>query len=70
MRRLSCAAFAFLAAEEYIFQNIYYATKLCKSNVEMTPLCKIKVTLPRVLGPRKLRRDRPCDHLAIPLICR
>ena len=29
---------------------------LCKRNIEMTPLCKIEVTLPRVLGSREVRR--------------
>ena len=26
----------------------------CKRNIEMTPLCKIEVTLPRVLGSREV----------------
>ena len=26
------------------------AANLCSRNIEMTPLCKIEVTLPRVLG--------------------
>ena len=28
----------------------------CKRNIEMTPLCNIEVTLPRVLGSREVRR--------------
>ena len=28
----------------------------CKRNIEMTPLCKIEVTHPRVLGSRAVRR--------------
>ena len=28
----------------------------CKRNIEMTPLCNIEVTLPRVLGSRGVRR--------------
>ena len=39
-----------------IFHNIYYATLCCKRNIEMTPLCNIEVTLPRVLGSREVRR--------------
>ena len=27
----------------------------CKRNIEMTPLCNIEVTLPRVLGPGRCR---------------
>ena len=30
--------------------------RLCKRNIEMTPLCNIEVTLPRVLGSREVRR--------------
>jgi hypothetical protein len=37
-----------------IFQNVDYPTRLCKRNIEMTPLCKIEVTLPRVLGSREV----------------
>jgi hypothetical protein len=28
----------------------------CKRNIEMTPLCNIEVTLPRVVGSREVRR--------------
>jgi hypothetical protein len=28
----------------------------CKRNIEMTPLCKVEVTLPRVLGSREVHR--------------
>jgi hypothetical protein len=38
-----------------ICHNAHYASFLCKSNIEMTPLCKIEVTLPRVLGFREVR---------------
>src|SRR5271168_1670379 len=31
------------------------ATRGCKRNIEMTPLCKIEVTHPRVLGSREVR---------------
>src|SRR5580704_18856444 len=27
----------------------------CRRNIEMTPLCKVEVTLPRVLGSREVR---------------
>src|SRR3984893_1828299 len=33
-----------------------YATLTCKRNIEMTPLCNIEVTLPRVLGSREVSR--------------
>ena len=39
-----------------IFQNHRFATFLCKRNIEMTPLCKIEVTHPRVLGSREMRQ--------------
>ena len=39
-----------------IFQNAGYAPFFCKSNIEMTPLCKVEVTLPRVLGSREVHR--------------
>ena len=38
------------------FHNCSYATRVCKRNIEMTPLCNIEVTLPRVLGSREVRR--------------
>jgi len=31
------------------------ADTICKRNIEMTPLCKIEVTLRRVLGSREVR---------------
>ena len=37
-----------------IFQKADSATIKCKRNIEMTPLCKIEVTLPRVLGSREV----------------
>jgi len=36
----------------------------CKRNIEMTPLCKIEVTLPRVPGSRGLRRGGVVDEQA------
>ena len=37
---------------------------LCKRNIEMTPLCKIEVTHPRVLGSREVRRGGVVDEQA------
>ena len=36
----------------------------CKRNIEMTPLCKIEATLPRVLGSRERRRGGVVDEQA------
>ena len=36
----------------------------CKRNIEMTPLCKIEVTLPRVVGSREVRRGGVVDEQA------
>jgi len=40
------------------------ATRFCKRNIEMTPLCKIEVTHPRVLGSREVRRGGVVDEQA------
>jgi hypothetical protein len=37
------------------FQNAGSTTLDCKRNIEMTPLCKIEVTHPRVLGSGEVR---------------
>ena len=47
-----------------IFQIAPYATLCCTSNIEMTPLCKVKVTLARVLGSWGMRRDGGVDEQA------
>jgi len=47
-----------------IFQNACYTTFTCKRNIEMTPLCKIEVTHPRVLGSREVRRGGVVDEQA------
>jgi hypothetical protein len=39
-------------------------TVVCKRNIEMTPLCKIEVTHPRVLGSREVRRGGVVDEQA------
>jgi hypothetical protein len=36
----------------------------CKRNIDMTPLCKIEVTHPRVLGSREVRRGGVVDEQA------
>ena len=36
----------------------------CKRNIEMTPLCKIEETLPRVLGSREVRLGGVVDEQA------
>ena len=46
-----------------IFQN-GYQTLACKRNIEMTPLCKVEVTLPRALGSREVRRGGVVDEQA------
>ena len=47
-----------------IFQNRRFATTLCKRNIEMTPLCKVEVTHPWVLGSREVRRGGGVDEQA------
>ena len=39
-----------------IFQNSIIMRHNCKRNIEMTPLCKVEVTLPRVLGSEEVHR--------------
>ena len=34
----------------------------CKRSIEMTPLCKVEVTLLRVLGSREVRRGGGVDE--------
>src|SRR3954468_17025505 len=40
-----------------IFHNVQYRTADCSRNIEMTPLCKVDVTLPEVRGALGLRDD-------------
>ena len=47
-----------------IFRKTGYRTPECKRNIEMTPLCKIEVTPPRVLGSREVRRGGVVDEQA------
>jgi hypothetical protein len=44
--------------------NIRYAAQACKRNIEMTPLCKIEVTLLRIVGFRGARRGGVVDEQA------
>jgi hypothetical protein len=46
------------------FHNPSSATLDCKRNIEMTPLCTIEVTHPRVLGSREVRRGGGVDEQA------
>ena len=46
------------------FHNTIAVIDLCKRNIEMTPLCNIEVTLPRVLGSREERRGGGVDEQA------
>ena len=41
-----------------------YTTYACKRNIEMTPLCKIEVTHPGVLGSREVHRGGVVDEQA------
>ena len=45
-------------------RNAVRADDLCKRSIEMTPLCKIEVTHPRVLGSREVRRGGVVDEQA------
>ena len=53
-----------LRANTPIFHNAHYAAVACKRNIEMTPLCKIEATLPRVLGSREVRLGGVVDEQA------
>ena len=44
--------------------NVWAANNWCRGNIEMTPLCKVEVTLPRVLGSREVRRGGGVDEQA------
>src|SRR4051812_17994187 len=55
-----------MIARNYIyasfFQKAGYATMTCSRNIEMTPLCKIDVTLPEVRGALGVRDDGGVDE--------
>ena len=57
MKRVAAAFAMWLCAVIPAFaQNVENLPVVCKRNIEMTPLCNIEVTLPRVLGSREVRR--------------
>ena len=58
------ADIAILIREPVVFQKTGYPTLACRRNIEMTPLCKIEVTHPRVLGSREVRRGGVVDEQA------
>ena len=47
---------------KFAFHNGFYGASGCTSNIEMTPLCKVEVTLPRVLGSRGMGRGGGVDE--------
>lgn len=49
-------ALKFLTDQDIAFHNYPYAERLCRRNIEMTPLCNIEVTLCPVRGFREVRR--------------
>jgi uncharacterized protein (DUF2235 family) len=53
-----------IGRRRYNFHNTELAASVCKRNMEMTPLCKIEVTHPRVLGSREVRRGGGVDEQA------
>jgi hypothetical protein len=55
---------AILPAAMVIFHNRQLSDNGCKRNIEMTLLCKIEVTHPRVLGSREVRRGGVVDEQA------
>ena len=46
------------------YHNTRSALPACKRNIKMTPLCKVEVTLPRVLGSREVRLGGGVDEQA------
>jgi hypothetical protein len=50
--------------ETGFLHNVGFLVGACKRNIEMTPLCKIEVTHPRVLGSREVRRGGVVDEQA------
>jgi len=52
------------SAKVRFFQKMDSATAFCRRNIEMTPLCKIEVTPPGVLGFREVRRGGVVDEQA------
>ena len=46
------------------FHNYSFPINYCKRIIEMTPLCKIEATLPRVVGSREVRLGGVVDEQA------
>jgi hypothetical protein len=53
-----------VAAVGVLLTTLALTDTACKRNIEMTPLCKIEVTHPRVLGSREVRRGGVVDEQA------
>ena len=45
-------------------QPVNNGSAVCRRNIEMTPLCKIEVTHPGVLGSREVHRGGVVDEQA------
>jgi hypothetical protein len=62
----TCARFWVISrdGQRYFFHNDGDSLEWCKRNIEMTPLCKVEVTLPRVQGSREVRRGGGVDEQA------
>jgi hypothetical protein len=54
----------FINREGSIFHKRHSVRRACRRNIEMTPLFKIEVTHPRVLGSREVRRGGVVDEQA------
>jgi hypothetical protein len=69
-QRRACRAIAMFSSDMAILRwsssviNALVANSSCKRNIEMTPLCKIEATLPRVLGSREVRLGGVVDEQA------
>ena len=53
-----------LQRQAVISRKAPYPTARCRRNIEMTPLCKIEVTHPGVLGSREVHRGGVVDEQA------
>src|ERR1700746_3056784 len=54
LRRSECGMLPKDTTTHYPSPRLSTSGDDCKRNIEMTPLCKIEVTLPRVLGSREV----------------
>src|SRR5215469_4155826 len=55
-RRLKIASLDLARELHSLGYNVNFTPTRCKSNIEMTPLCKVEVTLARVLGSGEVHR--------------